>query len=217
MKALAFTLAVVVAGLAGCSGGTRSPLYNEREAALPPGEGMLGDALTFDSSKRTATPAPSGCAGKRCRARGVQEVARIGRPIGAPGVRRMARLAGVEAQEPEITLREIVTGVRVNCSDPFFFPVAFRSLEALPARGSAPATRPATLFRSIVSRPRAQLAALRSLHLSPLFYLKTALTPTSRRLLSACGLRGMSHPLSRNPSDLDVPPRQWLRNRRACT
>jgi uncharacterized protein YccT (UPF0319 family) len=58
MKALAFTLAVVVAGLAGCSGGTRSPLYNEREAAIPPGEGMLGDALTFDSSKRAAN-APS--------------------------------------------------------------------------------------------------------------------------------------------------------------
>jgi len=59
MKALAFTLAVVAAGLAGCSGGTRSPLYSDRETPLPPGQGMLGDALTYDSSKRVASPASS--------------------------------------------------------------------------------------------------------------------------------------------------------------
>lgn len=57
MKALAFTLAVVAAGLAGCSGGTTSPLYTDRESALPPGEGLLGDALFYDSSKRAASPA----------------------------------------------------------------------------------------------------------------------------------------------------------------
>jgi len=57
---VAFTLVVVAAGLAGCSGGTRSPLYTDRETPLPPGQGMLGDALTYDSSKRVASPAPSG-------------------------------------------------------------------------------------------------------------------------------------------------------------
>jgi hypothetical protein len=59
MKARVLAIAVVAAGLAGCSGGTRSPLASDRELPLPPGQGMFGDALTYDSSKRAASPAPA--------------------------------------------------------------------------------------------------------------------------------------------------------------
>lgn len=57
MKVLAFTLVVVAAGLAGCSGGKPSPLWTDRETPLPPGEGMFGDALTYTSNRKAGSPA----------------------------------------------------------------------------------------------------------------------------------------------------------------
>src|SRR5262245_14047284 len=44
---------------------------------------------------------------ERVRAGRVQEVAGVGRQRGAQGVRRLARLAGVEEEEPVTTLREL--------------------------------------------------------------------------------------------------------------
>ena len=62
MQARVFAIAVLAAGLAGCSGGTRSPLSSDRELPLPPGQGMFGDALTYQSNKRAASSAPANAA-----------------------------------------------------------------------------------------------------------------------------------------------------------
>jgi hypothetical protein len=62
---IAFILAV---GLAGCAGGTPSPLdvRNQTDRTLPPGEGAFGNALTWEFRKKdepaaaaTAAPAAS--------------------------------------------------------------------------------------------------------------------------------------------------------------
>ena len=54
MKKQAFVLALAAAaGLAGC-GGPGKPYVNDKDAPLPPGEGMLGDALTWRSNRAIA-------------------------------------------------------------------------------------------------------------------------------------------------------------------
>lgn len=56
MKKQAFVLALATAaGLAGC-GGPGKPYVNDRDAPLPPGQGMLGDALTWRSTRASAPP-----------------------------------------------------------------------------------------------------------------------------------------------------------------
>jgi ABC-type glycerol-3-phosphate transport system substrate-binding protein len=53
MRKRAFALALAAAaGLAGCGGGTPiKPYTSDRDAPLPPGQGMLGDALTWRSTR----------------------------------------------------------------------------------------------------------------------------------------------------------------------
>jgi hypothetical protein len=58
MKKQALVLALATAaGLSGCGGGSAKPYVNDRDAPLPPGQGMLGDALTWRSTK-SAPPQP---------------------------------------------------------------------------------------------------------------------------------------------------------------
>ena len=58
MTKQAFILALATAaGLSGC-GGPAKPYVNDRDAPLPPGQGMLGDSLTWRSKR--ATPAEPG-------------------------------------------------------------------------------------------------------------------------------------------------------------
>lgn len=50
---------IVATGLAGCAGGTPSPtdVRNQTDRTLPPGEGALGGALTWEFRKKDETPA----------------------------------------------------------------------------------------------------------------------------------------------------------------
>jgi|SoiMethySBSTD1v2_1073268.scaffolds.fasta_scaffold362565_4 hypothetical protein len=55
MRKQAIVLALAAAaGLAGCGAGSAKPYVNDRDAPLPPGQGMLGDALTWRSTRATA-------------------------------------------------------------------------------------------------------------------------------------------------------------------
>ena len=57
MRVGALALVIAAAGLTGCGGSTGVAPY-ERDAPLKPGEGMLGDATTFQlGGKKEATPA----------------------------------------------------------------------------------------------------------------------------------------------------------------
>ena len=60
---VAFASALLAAGvLAGCAGSTPTPsdTRNDREAPLPPGEGMFGRGLTWERDvSKPATPAPA--------------------------------------------------------------------------------------------------------------------------------------------------------------
>jgi hypothetical protein len=59
---LAFASALLLAaGLAGCAGSTPTPsdTRNDKEAPLPPGEGMFGRGLTWGGASKPATPAPA--------------------------------------------------------------------------------------------------------------------------------------------------------------
>ena len=58
MRIGALALVIAAAGLAGCSAGSPTGAPYERDAPLKPGEGMLGDATTFQlGGKKEATPA----------------------------------------------------------------------------------------------------------------------------------------------------------------
>ena len=50
---------ILIAGLAGCAGGTPSPTdtRNQTDRTLPPGEGALGGALTWELHKKEQPPA----------------------------------------------------------------------------------------------------------------------------------------------------------------
>ena len=56
----AFNVLILV-GLAGCAGGTPSPtdVRNQTDRTLPPGEGALGNALTWEWRKKDEPPASS--------------------------------------------------------------------------------------------------------------------------------------------------------------
>lgn len=62
----AFSVAILAAGLAGCAGGTPSPLdtRNQTDRPLPPGEGAFGNAFTWEWRKKDepATAAPAAAA-----------------------------------------------------------------------------------------------------------------------------------------------------------
>ena len=60
-----FTLLLLAAGLAGCAGATPSPAdtRNDKEAPLPPGQGALGSAFTWEWRKKDAPPAEPAQAG----------------------------------------------------------------------------------------------------------------------------------------------------------
>jgi hypothetical protein len=58
MRVGALALVVAAAGLAGCSTGSTTGAPYDRDGPLKPGEGMLGDATTFQlGGKKEATPA----------------------------------------------------------------------------------------------------------------------------------------------------------------
>jgi hypothetical protein len=58
MRVGALALVVAAAGLAGCSSGSTTGAPYDRDGPLKPGEGMLGDATTFQlGGKKEATPA----------------------------------------------------------------------------------------------------------------------------------------------------------------
>ena len=59
MRVGAFALVVAAAGFAGCGTSTPGqPYETDRDRPLKPGEGMLGDATTFQlGGKKEATPA----------------------------------------------------------------------------------------------------------------------------------------------------------------
>ena len=58
MRVVALALVVAAAGLAGCSSGSTTGAPYDRDGPLKPGEGMLGDATTFQlGGKKEATPA----------------------------------------------------------------------------------------------------------------------------------------------------------------
>ena len=59
----AICAALLAASLAGCAGGTPSPLdvRPEKDRALPPGEGAFGNAFTWEWRKKDA-PAPASAA-----------------------------------------------------------------------------------------------------------------------------------------------------------
>ena len=50
----AFSLLVLAAALAGCAGGTPTPLdtRNDKERALPPGEGAFGSSATWEFRRK---------------------------------------------------------------------------------------------------------------------------------------------------------------------
>ncbi|HTG95840.1 MAG TPA: hypothetical protein VL982_00185 [Burkholderiales bacterium] len=52
----AFSAVILAAGLAGCAGGTPSPLdtRNQTDRTLPPGEGAFGNAFTWELRKKDA-------------------------------------------------------------------------------------------------------------------------------------------------------------------
>ena len=58
-----FNATLLAIGLAGCAGGTPSPVdvRPEQQRALPPGEGAFGNAFTWEWRKKDA-PAPAGAA-----------------------------------------------------------------------------------------------------------------------------------------------------------
>lgn len=57
MRLGALALVIAAAGLAGCSAGSTTGAPYERDLPLKPGEGMLGDATTFQLGvKKEATP-----------------------------------------------------------------------------------------------------------------------------------------------------------------
>ena len=60
MKA-AFNAALLAASLAGCAGGSPSPVDTRTPAdrTLPPGEGAFGNAFTWEWRKQNAPAAPS--------------------------------------------------------------------------------------------------------------------------------------------------------------
>jgi hypothetical protein len=58
MRLGALALVIAAAGLAGCGATPGQPYVNDRDTPLKPGEGMLGDATTFQLGvKKEASPA----------------------------------------------------------------------------------------------------------------------------------------------------------------
>jgi hypothetical protein len=57
MKRKLFTLAIVAAGFAGCAATPGEPYRNERDLPIPPGQGMFGDATTWEFRRREPAPA----------------------------------------------------------------------------------------------------------------------------------------------------------------